>query len=84
MAAAHTRRPTFEADVICVAGLDVICVAGLDVICVAGLDGHLTHPTSRPYCPLHISRRPDWRGLRCSRRQIGTEPSAVVSGPHIT
>ena len=34
-------------------------------------------------CPLHISRSDALVGLRCSRRQIGTKPSDVASGPHL-
>ena len=36
----------------------------------------------RALCPLHISRSDAPIGLRCSRRQIGTKPSDVASGPH--
>ena len=36
----------------------------------------------RAWCPLHISRSDAPIGLRCSRRQIGTKPSDVASGPH--
>ena len=35
-----------------------------------------------PLCPLHISRTDAPIGLRCSRRQIGTKPSDIASGPH--
>ena len=36
----------------------------------------------RLLCLLHISRSDAPIGLRCSRRQMGTKPSDVTSGPH--
>ena len=42
---------------------------------------YVTH-TAILLCLLHISRSDAPIGLRCSRRQIGTKPSKVASGPY--
>ena len=61
------------------------CELGLDLTCVSSAYSAYKQKQLQAcslLCPLHISRSDAPIGLRCSRRQTGTKPSDVASGPH--